>query len=211
MKVVDLQTWSRAEHFKMFSEYDNPDLTLCANVDITPLYKIVKHHNLSINLTLLYLLTRVANHIEEFCYRVLDGNVVIYDVLHPSTTVLGNGDLFGFCRLSYNEDFSTFHENAKAAVATARDNPSLSPIDSQATLYFTTIPWISFTSITHPVKVHPVDAIPRISLGKFIRQGETILLPLSVQVHHGLMDGIHVGRFYQSFEELVKTSNKLFS
>lgn len=204
VKIIDLESWPRTQHFKMFNDYDNPDLSLCANVDISELHHFVKSKGIRINIALLYLLTSVANGIEEFRYRVSDGQVVIYDQLHPSTTVLGQGNLFGFCRLHYSDNFKEFYKAAEKDIKRAETSPSLSPIDSQATLYFTTIPWVSFTSITHPVQVHPIDAIPRISIGKFFKSGSQMLMPLSVQVHHGLVDGIHVGQFYERFQCAVE-------
>ena len=204
VKIIDFDSWPRTQHFKMFNEYDNPDLSLCANVDISELHHFVKSKDIRINISLLYLLTSVANGIEEFRYRVSEGQVVVYDQLHPSTTVLGKGNLFGFCRLHYLDNFKEFYRAAERDIRLAKTSPSLSPIDSQATLYFTTIPWVSFTSITHPVQVHPIDAIPRISIGKFFKSGSQMLMPLSVQVHHGLVDGVHVGLFYERFQRAAE-------
>ena len=47
------------------------------------------------------------------------------------------------------------------------------------------------------------ESIPRIAFGKFIKEGERIFLPISVEVHHALMDGLHVGRFMMRLEEML--------
>jgi chloramphenicol O-acetyltransferase type A len=60
----------------------------------------------------------------------------------------------------------------------------------------TALPWVSFTSFTHPMRLHPADSIPRFAWGKFFREGRKFKMPLSVQGHHNLMDGIHMGKFY---------------
>ncbi|WP_428866904.1 CatA-like O-acetyltransferase [Clostridium sediminicola] len=52
--------------------------------------------------------------------------------------------------------------------------------------------WVSFTSITHPIQMNPVHSVPRIAWGKYFEENGKIKLPLSVQVHHSLVDGIHV-------------------
>ena len=62
-------------------------------------------------------------------------------------------------------------------------------------IYFTTLPWISFTSFAHARNKGRGDSIPRIVFGKFTEEGERLMLPISVEVHHALMDGLHVGRF----------------
>jgi chloramphenicol O-acetyltransferase type A len=66
-------------------------------------------------------------------------------------------------------------------------------------LYLTCLPWVSFTHVSHTIKLDKDDAIPRISWGKYYAEGSRTLLPLSVQVNHALADGFHIGQF---FEEL---------
>jgi chloramphenicol O-acetyltransferase type A len=61
-------------------------------------------------------------------------------------------------------------------------------------LFMSAIPWVSFTSFMHPIHLHPVDSVPRFAWGKFFEQGGRLLMPLSVQAHHALLDGLHVGR-----------------
>ena len=64
-------------------------------------------------------------------------------------------------------------------------------------LFMTAIPWVSFTSFMHPLHLHPVDSVPRFAWGKFFEQDNQIKMPLSVQGHHALMDGLHMGKFYE--------------
>ena len=45
--------------------------------------------------------------------------------------------------------------------------------------------------------------MPRIAFGKFIQENDRTLLPISVEVHHALMDGLHVGRFLMRMEEAL--------
>jgi chloramphenicol O-acetyltransferase type A len=68
-------------------------------------------------------------------------------------------------------------------------------------LFMTALPWVSFTSFTHPMNLNPVDSIPRFAWGKFFHEGETIKIPLSVQAHHALADGVHIGRFYEELQD----------
>ena len=45
--------------------------------------------------------------------------------------------------------------------------------------------------------------MPKIAFGKFTREQERILMPISVEVHHALMDGLHVGRYITWVEEAL--------
>ncbi|MGL3600382.1 CatA-like O-acetyltransferase, partial [Veillonella sp. ZSJB6] len=64
-------------------------------------------------------------------------------------------------------------------------------------LYLTSVPWVTFTSISHPTHDQQHDTVPRIAWGKFTETGGRMSMPLSVQAHHALVDGVHVGRYYE--------------
>jgi len=72
-------------------------------------------------------------------------------------------------------------------------------------IYHTTLPWMSFTSFAHARNKGRGESIPRIVFGKFEEDNSRLMLPLSVEVHHALMDGLHVGRFFTNFEEAATT------
>jgi chloramphenicol O-acetyltransferase type A len=69
----------------------------------------------------------------------------------------------------------------------------------------TSIPWVSFTGFVHPIHMHPVDSVPRFSWGKYFTDDDRIKMPLSVQGHHALMDGFHVGRYFQQVQKYLDT------
>lgn len=77
-------------------------------------------------------------------------------------------------------------------------------------MYVTSIPWISFTNITHPIHLSPIDSVPRFAWGKYFESEGKILMPLSVQVHHALMDGYHVGRYFEIIQGLFDIPESIF-
>ncbi len=197
MRQIDIQTWPRREHFEVFSTYDYPHFSLCANVDLTAFYPFVKQRGISFTVATVYVLARAANAIPEFRYRIRDGKVVEHEIVHPSGTILTGDDLFSFCTFDYIENFSKFTAKAAERITYVKDDPTLEDGPGQDDLlYMTAIPWVSFTSFMHPLHLYPADSVPRFAWGKFSEEGECIKMPLSVQGHHALMDGIHVGRFY---------------
>jgi len=201
MRQIDIQTWPRRAHFEVFSTYDYPHFSLCANVDLTAFYPFVKQRGISFTVATVYALARAANAIPEFRYRIRDGKVVEHEIVHPSGTILTDDDLFSFCTFDYIENFSKFAAKAAERIAYVKDDPTLEDGPGQDDLlYMTAIPWVSFTSFMHPLHLHPADSVPRFAWGKFFEEGEYLKMPLSVQGHHALMDGIHVGRFYQEVQ-----------
>jgi chloramphenicol O-acetyltransferase type A len=65
------------------------------------------------------------------------------------------------------------------------------------------LPWVSFTSFAHARTPGRGESVPRIAFGKFSIENEQTMLPISVEVHHALMDGLHVGRFLNRFQEML--------
>jgi chloramphenicol O-acetyltransferase type A len=205
MRHIDMQTWSRREHFKVFSTWDYPHFSMCANVDLTTFYPVVKQRGISFNVATVYVLARAANAIPEFRYRIRPGEVVEHEIVHPATTILTSDDLFSFCTMDYTEDFSLFAARAAEQISYVKEHPTLEDEPGQDDLLFmTAIPWVSFTSFMHPLHLHPVDSVPRFAWGKFFEDGDLLKMPLGVQGHHALMDGIHMGRFYAEVQDYLR-------
>lgn len=202
MRTIDLRSWSRREHFQVFRTFDIPHFNICANVDLTVFYPFIKQHGISFNIATVYILTRAANAIPEFRYRIRGEDVIEHEVVHPSSTIMGKDDVFSFCTMEYFEKFSDFAARNAEKIARVRERPRLLGEDKgrDDLLFMTAIPWVSFTSFMHPLKL-PVDSVPRFAWGKFFEEGESLKMPLSVQGHHALMDGLHMGRYYEIVQE----------
>jgi len=204
MRHINLETWPRHEHFRIFSAFNHPHFGMCANVDLTMFYPVVKQQGIKITVAIVYVISRVANAIPEFRYRIREGGVIEHEIVHPSTTLLVHDDLFSFCTFDYIEDFSEFASKAVAMMADVKDHPALEDEQGRDDLLFmTAIPWVSFTSFMHPMRLHPADSVPRFAWGKIFKDGEAVKMPLGVQGHHALMDGIHMGRFYAQVQDYL--------
>jgi chloramphenicol O-acetyltransferase type A len=204
MRFIDMQAWSRREHFKAFNASDKPHFSLCANLHLTTFYPAVEQRALSFTVAMVYVVSRAANAIPEFRYRIRGDKVVEHDIVHPSTSILGDDDLFTFCMFDYVEDFSEFAARAAERIAYVREHPTLEDDPGRDDLLFlTSIPWVSFTSFVFPGHLHPADSIPQFAWGKFFKEGKFTKIPLGVQAHHALVDGIHIGKFYEKVQDYL--------
>jgi chloramphenicol O-acetyltransferase type A len=212
LRIIDKETWSRREHFEFFSSFNHPHFSMCANIPLTKLHPMLKQQQISLSAAIIYLISRVANEIPEFRYRIRDGTVVEHELVSPSVTILLENDLFSFCTIEYCPDLQEFAARADQMFSLAKEQPTLKdPPGRDDLLYMTAIPWVSFTSFNHPMRLHPADSIPRFAWGKYFTEGKAIKMPLSVQGHHALMDGIHVGRFYQLVEKYLDQPDDLLA
>ena len=158
MKKIVFDNPHRKKHFEFFNGMNHPHFNLTANVDITEFLKKVNAENVPTNISLVHALSKTANAIKEFRWRIREQEVVEHSTVHPSFTV------------------------------------STDEAD---------VPWVSFTSLQHAMSYHPHDSVPRISWGKFFNSGNKVMMPLSVQAHHALVDGRHMGSFFNLFQEYL--------
>jgi len=204
-EYLDIERWNRKQLFEFFIGYKNPHFNICTNIDITELRRFVRGRNIKISLALHYYALRIANEIEPFRYRLKENNrVYIYDVIHGGTTVMLPDESFGYAYFDYVRDFDTFINGmGKAVDDVVNGDGKLRPTMRDDVIYHTTLPWISFTSFAHARNTGRGESIPRIVFGKFTEERERVMMPFSVEVHHALMDGLHVGRYLTRMEEAL--------
>ena len=204
-KYLHLENWHRRELFEFFIGYTNPYFNVCTKLDVTALLAFVRDRpGLRISLAIHYFALRIANEIEPFRYRLKDGKVIVYDVINGGTTVLLPNESFAYAYFDYHEDFDRFVTEMGQAIDDLRNSTGpLKPTMRDDVIYNTTLPWISFTSFAHARTPGRGDSIPRFVFGKFTQENERTVMPFSVEVHHALMDGLHVGRYLTRLEEAL--------
>ena len=70
-------------------------------------------------------------------------------------------------------------------------------------IHYSSIPWSKFTGLTHARNFKIVDSVPKIVFGKtFMREGKRIM-PISINAHHGLVDGLHAAKHIDLFQKLM--------
>lgn len=206
LRRLDLETWARREHFRFYRDYDNPFFNLCAEVDVTALARRTRApEGPSFFLASLFLSLKAANEIEEFRYRIHGDDVVVHEVIHGGSTILREDQTFGFGYFTYRAEFSRFAAEAAEELASARSSSgALEPRPERDDLiHYSVIPWVAFTSFSHARRWGADDSVPKVVFGRHHGAGARRRMPVSVEVHHALMDGLHVARFLERFQQYL--------
>ncbi len=205
-KYLDVSTWARREIFEFFRDFDKPYFNISTQLDVTRLLaRLRSRPNVSLMLAYHYFALRAANEIEPFGYRLRDGKVIVHDVIHGGTTVLLPNETFTLAYFDYDYDFEKFIERAGRSVQQVLSGDgAFRPDPEDNRIHFTTLPWVSFTSFSHARNWRREDSVPKIAFGKFIKTDDRVLMPFSVEVHHALVDGLHVGRYVTRLEEVLQ-------
>jgi chloramphenicol O-acetyltransferase type A len=211
-KYLDVTTWARREIFEFFRDFDKPYFNISTQLDITRLLELLRARpKVSLMLAYHYFALRAANEIEPFRYRLRDGKVIVHDVIHVGTTVLLPNETFTLAYFQYDDNFDRFIEQAERAVEQVLSGDgAFRPNPEDDRIHFTTLPWVSFTSFSHARNWKREDSVPKIAFGKFVKTNDRTLMPFSVEVHHALMDGLHVGRYVNRLEEVLREPETYF-
>jgi len=202
---LDLDTWPRREVFEFYRNFDKPYFNVCVRLDVTKLLnELRKRPGVSIALSYHYFALKAANEIEQFRYRLRDGQVLVHDVINGGTTLMLPNETFTLVYFDYAKTFAEFIDPAQRALEQTKSTGGFHPRhEDDARIHCTTLPWIAFTSFSHARNWRREDSVPKISFGKFIRENDRTLMPFSVEVHHALVDGLHVGRYIARIEEML--------
>lgn len=203
-KLIDLENWDRKEHFLFFSKFTEPFFGVTTRVDCTKAYKNAKVKQVSFFLYYLYKALKAANQIDNFKYRIIDDQAYKFETANASPTINRPNGTFGFAYMDFDENEENFYDKAMKEIEKIRNTDSLLPaVSGENVIHFSAIPWIDFTSVSHARSFSHPDSCPKISFGKMTENNGVKSMPISIHVHHALMDGFHVGQFIDIFQGLM--------
>jgi len=206
LKKLNIDTWNRKPQFDFFKTYENPFFNITANVEVTNLVKFCKNSNESFFLNSLFIGAKVNNELDEFRYRIRGSDIVVHDVINFGAPVMHKDKTFTFCYFRYFADRDEFMKHAVVSLQQEKENPSFNPRhEEDDIIHFSVLPWINFTSIKHARQIPVTDSIPKIVYGKYFEKDEKYFMPISLELHHALLDGYHAGLFYQKWEEIERS------
>lgn len=201
---IDIENWSRKSYFEHYLRKVRCTYSMTANIEITGLLSELKRKGIKLYPALIHMITTVVNCHSEFrtCFD-FEGRLGYWDSMSPSFTIFHDDDkTFSSIWTLYGEEFDSFYSrylddmkkygSVKQFAAKANEPPNTFPISS--------IPWVSFTGFNLNVYNEGTYLLPIFTIGKYFRNGEQILLPISGQFHHAVCDGYHAGVLYNELQ-----------
>ncbi|WP_338771010.1 CatA-like O-acetyltransferase [Massilia sp. METH4] len=195
----------RRDRFDLFDGMDSPAVNLSFTLELPDFRPWCKANALPPFHVFLCAVHRAVMKIENFRWRIHQGEVFTIDRLIPSFTVINQHNDLNFAMFEWSDDLRTYVARSKAAGTAAANMVELnvqyrhlSPREAKHQVFVTCIPWLNLTSIQHPTAALDCPDIPSLAWGKF-RDGAPgeLVLPFSVQAHHGFVDGFHIHQLAQ--------------
>ena len=202
---IDMNTWPRAHLFNDYKNWDFPYIVITADLDVTKLYDHVKKEGLSFYFSMIYLAKEAADEITNFRYRFDNEGVFLIDENIALATHLPKGsDIFHMVVCGSYPTLDEFaRKNREKADAPPDTTVHTRSGKSTGIISFSAIPWVGYTSFIRTFRNLGKDCNPKMTFGKYRKENGRVQLPFSVQTHHGLMDGYHVGMLYENVQGMI--------
>lgn len=200
---IDAETWERRALFEFFGRFSDPYHGVCLRVDCTETFRAAKEQRISVFLALVHRSLLAAHQIENFRLRVVEGGVWRYATIHGGCAVGRANGTIGFAHFPFHADLAEFVRTAAAAVERVKSQDTLERFEGQNLIRYSVLPWLDFTSISHATDTARRDSAPKLTFGKITESGGRRTMPVSIHVHHGLVDGSHVAQFVEAFERYL--------
>lgn len=207
---IDFESWNRKEHYMLYINELPCTYSMTVNVDISDLIKVIKINSLKFYPVIIYGITKIINKHREFKMSLNEeGELGYYDKINPNYTIFHkNEETFSSIWTEYNEDFNVFLQNYLADMDKYSNDLRMSPKEGIANQFnFSSIPWTSFTGFNLNLQKGYNYLAPIITIGKYYKENEKILLPLAIQVNHAVCDGFHVARLINELEKWCSEFN----
>lgn len=205
---IDTEQWSRKPYFEHYYNQSKCTFSMTANLDVTLLLSQLRERKVKLYPAFIYMISKVINSHKEFRTSFHDHKLGYWEQMNPLYTIFHPDDqTFSAVWTEYNEEFFLFHKNYQEDQQQYHDKKGLFVKEDMPahTFSVSSIPWTNFTGFNLNLYNNGEYLLPMITGGKYHQDGENILLPVSLQVHHAVCDGYHASVFMSELQRLADT------
>lgn len=202
-RYIVVETYHRRGQLEFFRRYQNPFYGVTVPLDATAVQAFARERGYSTYFNLCYLFTRAMQAVEDFRYRLVDDQLVLYDHLNFSATVPADEGPYGFARFHWEPDLVAANEQAGPIMERARRQVCLEdPAEGSNWVFFSALPKVGFSALSHVRPNAATAGEPRVSFGRFTEHDGRLLLPAGLMVNHVFIDGGALGELFERVEAL---------
>lgn len=209
MKEIDIKNSGRENTYNWFKTFSNSTYSCNVVMDLTNLIKYVKENNKSFFITLLYVVVKGLNSIDEMRMHLVDDKAVIYDDINPAITVMTKTGTFENVRFKNKDNYNEFYKVAHEKIDKVKnmdkiESEDYNPENCYDEYYITCLPWVEFTQLTHPIPDDKASqCIPRICWGKYYEENGRYKMNLNITVSHIFVDGYPLSKTFIKIQEIL--------
>lgn len=210
-KKIDIEDWKRKEHFAAYRTAVKCGFSLTVKLDISQLIPFIKERGYKFYPVMIYLITKAVNQHPEFKMAMKEGELIVWDKVNPVYTVLHTDtETFSALTVPHKDSLIEFIDGYDVVLQKNINNRSFFPEKAPDNHFnISALPWIHFDSFNLNIADFTDYFAPSFTIGKYQLEGNKMLMPLAIQVHHAVCDGIHVAKLIDTLEEYCNTVSLL--
>jgi chloramphenicol O-acetyltransferase len=191
----------RRDRYNAFASFENPLVNLSFELEVPDFRPYCKQRALPTFHFFLYHVLHAIKGIDNYMYRIYQGEVIKIDDFWASYTVINQDQNLNFARFVMTDDLNEFIARSVASAKEAETTTKLintaedlSEYEQRRNIYITCMPWLKLSAIEHPIHEHRTYDIPSLAWGRYSapREDGKLSMTMAVQAHHGFIDGYHV-------------------
>lgn len=203
-KIIDLNNYKRKEYFNHFTKDIPCTYSITCKIDVSN----IKSKNYKFYPSCIFAVTSAVNIYEEFrtAYNS-QHELVVYNEMVPCYTVLNsNTETFFNLWTPYNSNLQEFIKSYNEDIEKYKNSTVLNPKENMPENIFpiSALPLLHFEGFNLNLLKGYDYLLPIFTFGKYENINGRFIMPVSVQVHHGVCDGYHVSRFITTLQEIIE-------
>lgn len=216
-RKIDIADWNRRTTYEWFRSFSNPCYGVTVDMDVTELVAFAKERGRSFFACMAWIVTEGMNEVDELRMRLLDGEPVVYDRIHPSYTVMTDAGMFVNCRHPMGSSMAEFCALSREAVdalkhgAQRQPEGAYNPDNSWDEIYLTSVPWLSVSGMSHPIPDEPSSqSVPRVCFDRWREENGRKMVHLNITVSHVFVDGYPLCRAFDAIQKKLDNCRALY-
>ncbi|MBQ1536600.1 MAG: chloramphenicol acetyltransferase [Ruminococcus sp.] len=207
-KIIDMNSYYRKDIFNHFSVDCKCSFAVTARVDVTDLKDFSKRTGTSFYLNFLYVLSKTLNSREDyrFYWDYQTRQMRLYDRINPRQYVFHEDtETITVVYSEYFDDYKTFYNAAKADLEKGKSTREYGLDDAAHPNWFdaSSLPWLSFDSMTVELPDGYLYFNPIVNWGKFREENGRLMMPVAIRLNHASADGFLAALFYKNLEKEI--------
>ena len=180
----------------------DPYFAVTVPFDVTDAYTYSKENDISFFGKYLHDCMKAINSTENMRLRILNNEVVEYDTIHASATIMRPNKTFAFSFINFDENLEVFLGNLNKEKERIMSTDDLyPPVNGLDCIHCSALPWSNFSGHKEPVS-GKLESVPKLAFGKIERNvDKRLIMNVGISANHALADGYHIGLFTEAFQE----------
>lgn len=207
-KVVDLNTYYRKGVFHHFSKDCKCSVSITNKIDVTELYEYSKKTGTKFYINVLYLISKVLNSREDYkmAYLYKENKVIVYDEINPTQYIFHEDtETCTPVYTKYYEDYKTFYKECSKDIEKAKETREYALDSENHPNWFDAsyISWLSYDSLNVELPDGYLYFMPIINWGKFNKEDNKLMMPVTVRMNHAVADGYLVSKVFLLLQDEI--------